>query len=71
MHALKLNEFLEIFDNFTSNEKEYILEIINKQVADDNRRKIIKRVKEARMNFKKGKVKSGNLKALYQDLENE
>lgn len=71
MQALKLNKFLETFDNFSSNEKEYILEIISKQFSEESRRKIFKRVKEARINFKKGKVKTGGLKDLYKDLDHE
>ena len=71
MQAIKINEFLETFDKFTSNEKEYVLEIISKQISENNRKKIIKRVKESRSNLKNGKVKSGELKDLFQDLENE
>lgn len=56
MEALKLNKFLETFDNFSSNEKEYIFEVINKQLSEESRKKIIKRVKEARTNLKKGSI---------------
>ena len=71
MQALKLNKFLETFDNFSPNEKEYIFEVINKQLTEESRIKIVKRVNEARTNLKKVRVKSGNFKELFQDLEND
>jgi len=69
MEILKLNKFLESFENLKSEEKEYALEIINKKMSDENRRKIIKRVKQSRANIKKGNYKEGSVKDLYDDLE--
>ncbi|MBP9191274.1 MAG: hypothetical protein KBF96_01860 [Ignavibacteria bacterium] len=71
MEALKINKFLETFENFSSNEKEYVFEVINNQLSKESRKRIIKRVKESRSNLKKGKVKTGNLEELYKDLEND
>ena len=71
MEALKINKFLETFENFSSNEKEYVFEVINNQLSKESRKRIIKRVKESRSNPKKGKVKTGNLEELYKDLEND
>ncbi|MBK8549561.1 MAG: hypothetical protein IPL53_00325 [Ignavibacteria bacterium] len=71
MEALKLNKFLESFGKLENDEKEYALEIINKQMSDDNRKKIVNRVKESRANLKKGNVKKGSIKDLYKDLEND
>ena len=68
---IKINKFLETFENFSSNEKEYVFEVINNQLSKESRKRIIKRVKESRSNLKKGKVKTGNLEELYKDLEND
>ena len=46
MEALKINKFLETFENFSSNEKEYVFEVINNQLSKESRKRIIKRVKE-------------------------
>ncbi|MDQ3022091.1 MAG: hypothetical protein M3R36_16190 [Bacteroidota bacterium] len=71
MEALKLNKFLESFDKLAVEEKEYAIEIINKQMSEENRNKIIKRVNESRANLKKGNYKKGSVKNLYNDLEND
>ncbi len=71
MEALKLNKFLESFDKLAIEEKEYAFEIIAKQMSDENRKKIIKRVKASRINQKKGNYKEGSIKDLYSDLESD
>ncbi|MCY7362972.1 MAG: hypothetical protein LH629_13050 [Ignavibacteria bacterium] len=71
MSALRLREFLESFGNLPFEEKEYITEILNKQMADENRKNIIKRLKDSRVNNKNGAVKEGTVKDLYEDLEND
>lgn len=71
MHTLKLNEVLEGFGKLPNEEKEYAVEIINKQMIEENRKKIIKRVGQSRLNQKKGNFKEGSIKDLYEDLEND
>jgi len=71
MEALKLNKFLESFGKLALDEKEYALEIISKQISDENRKKIVKRVKESKVNLKKGNVKKGSVEDLFNDLEND
>ncbi len=71
MNTLKLNEVLEGFGKLPNEEKEYAVEIINKQMVEENRKKIIKRVGQARLNQKKGNFKEGSINDLYEDLEND
>lgn len=71
MEALKLNKFLESFDKLANEEKEYAFEMITKQMSDQDRKKIIKRAKESRLNQKKGNYKEGSIKDLYNDLESD
>lgn len=71
MEALKLNKFLESFEKLETDEKEYAIEVINKKMSDENRKKIIDRVKEVKRNIRKGKVKKGSADDLYKDLEND
>lgn len=71
MEALKINNFLESFGKLAIEEKEYALEIIYKQMSDENRKNIIKRVKESKSNLSKGSFKKGSVKDLFNDLEND
>lgn len=71
MEALKINNFLESFSKLAIEEKEYALEIINKQMSDENRKNIIKRVKESKSNLSKGIFKKGTVEDLFNDLEND
>ena len=54
-----------------STDKEYVAEIIRKQVIELKRERLVQRAKEAKMNFKKGVVKSGGIKELLEDLESD
>jgi DNA-binding transcriptional regulator GbsR (MarR family) len=54
-----------------STDKEYVAEIIRKQVIELKREKLTQRVEEAKMNLKKGFVKSGDIKELLEDLESD
>jgi hypothetical protein len=71
VEALKLNKFLESFGKLALDEKLYALEIINKQISEENRKKIVKRVKESRANLKKENFKKGSVEDLYKDLEDD
>jgi len=69
MQTLKLDKFFESFERLEFEEKEYVFDIINKKIIEENRRRILKRSKEAVDNFKKGKVRKGTVKDLLEELE--
>ncbi len=50
-------------------EKEYALDIIEKQLIEAKRDAIAKRARRAVANLKKGGVKKGTVKELHKDLE--
>ena len=71
MHTLKLNDVIQGFEKLPPEEKEYAFEIFNRHLYEEGRKKIVKRLKETRLNQKKGDYKEGSIKDLYQDLEND
>jgi len=66
-----INKVIEEFSHLSIDDKEYVSEIIKKQLIELKRDKIARRASEARMNLDKGLVKSGNIKDLLEDLESD
>jgi hypothetical protein len=71
MTTTEMNRVIEGFNLLSFDEKEYIADIIQKQLIEYRREQIADRAAEARENFKKGKVKTGSVKDLFRDLEND
>jgi len=67
----KTNEVVEGFMGLSSEDKEYTVEIIEKQLIETKRERIAQRAKEAAANYREGKVRTGNVKELYEDLEGD
>jgi hypothetical protein len=51
--------------------KEYVADIIKKQIIEMKREGLANRVQEAKVNFEKGDVKTGSIKDLTEDLDKE
>ncbi len=66
-----LNEVLNEFNRLPLGEKEYVIEVMERQLTEAKREAIAKRARKAMAHFKKGAVKSGTLKELYKDLEGD
>ena len=71
MSTLGLNKLIDDFSQLPLEDKEYAIDVITKQLLQAKRNAIARRAKQADTNLKKGMVKKGNLKALYEDLEND
>jgi hypothetical protein len=71
MSTLGLNKLIDDFSQLPLEDKEYAIDVITKQLLEAKRHAIARRAKQADTNLKKGMVKKGNLKALYEDLEND
>jgi len=67
----KINEVVEGFMGLSSEDKEYAVEIIEKQLMETKRERIAQKAKEATANYRKGRVRAGNVKELYEDLEGD
>ena len=71
MSTLGLNKLIDDFSQLPLEDKEYAIDVITKQLLEAKRNAIARRAKQADTNLKKRMVKNGNLKALYEDLEND
>ena len=63
-----VNEVLGKIENLNLREQEYLSEILSKRLIELKRKAIARRVKEAEVAYRKGKVKSGNFDDLWNDL---
>jgi len=68
MEQISVSSVVNTFRNLPFPEKEYTLEILQKQMVEEKRVFLVHRIKEARMHVKTGKVKKGSLKELLKDL---
>ena len=66
-----VNAVIEGFNRLSIDEKVYVLEVMEKQLIEAKREAIIKRAREAMDNFRKGAVKIGGVKELFEDLEGD
>ena len=69
MGNASLNKLISDFNFLPLDEKEYAINIIEKQLIEAKREAIAKRAKKAMSNFRKGAVKKGTVKELHKDLE--
>jgi len=69
MSNITLNQVIKDFSSLPLDDKEYAIDIIEKQLVEAKRDAIAKRATRAMANLKKGAVKKGGTKELYRDLE--
>ncbi len=65
-----VQHIIEDFAHLPLNDREYVVDIVKKQLIDARRDAIAKRANTASSNLKKGAIKKGSIKDLYKDLEN-
>lgn len=71
MGSTDINKVIEEFHLLSMDEKEYVADLINKQLIESRREQIAQRAAEARKNLEKGNVKSGSFQDLYEDIEED
>jgi hypothetical protein len=71
MKGVTLNRIIDDFNELPFEDREYAIELIQKQLVEAKRERIVRRVKEAETNLRKGKVKRGTMEDLFKDLEND
>jgi hypothetical protein len=71
MKGVTLNRIIDDFNELPFEDREYAIELIQKQLIEAKRERIVRRVKEAETNLRKGKVKKGTMEDLLKDLEND
>ena len=66
-----INKVIEEFSHLPPEDKEYVAEIIGKQLIDVKRERLAQRAREARTNLKQGEVKIGTVRDLLEDLDHD
>ena len=71
MNGVTLNRIIDDFNELPFEDREYAIELIQKQLIEAKRERIVRRSKEVETNLRKGKVKRGTMEDLLKDLEND
>ena len=71
MNNSDINRVIEEFSHLAPEDKEYVAEIIRKQLIEVKRDRLAERAREAKKNFERGVVKTGTLKDLTEDLDRD
>jgi hypothetical protein len=66
-----LNELIDTFNHLPLEDKEYAVDVIKKQLIEAKRDALASRIKKAEGSLKKGAIKKGTIKTLFEDLEND
>ncbi len=70
---MNVNEFTDIIGRINKPDdpdKEYLVDILKKQLIESKRDKLVLRVKEAESNYLTGNVNEGSSDSLFAELEN-
>jgi len=71
MNNSNINKVIEGFSHLQPEDKEYVAEVIRKQLIEVKRDRLAERAREAKMNFEGGAVKTGTLNDLMEDLDRD
>ena len=69
MGTMLLNNVIKDFSVLPLDDKQYAVDLMEKQLIEAKREAIAGKAKKAVANLKKGAVKKGAIKELYKDLE--
>ncbi|MDH5716845.1 MAG: hypothetical protein OEZ22_04300 [Spirochaetia bacterium] len=68
MSNTTINDVLEDIENLNSEDKEYVLDILSKRIAEEKRNALIDSVKQADIDYQNNNIKKGTVKELLKDL---
>jgi hypothetical protein len=71
MDSSNIDKVIEGFNHLPPDDKEYVAEIIRKQLIELKRDRISERAREARMNLERGTVKTGTVTEFMEDLDSD
>lgn len=66
-----LDNFLDEFSRLSLEDQEMLLDLLKKRNIEQKRMRIVREVKEAQREYKKGLTKRGNVEDLMKDLESD
>ena len=61
-------EVLETIENFTVDEKETLVDILQHRLRENKRERIVKSVKESKREFEKGNLKSASIDDIMNEI---
>jgi hypothetical protein len=64
-----VQHIIEDFAHLPLDDREYVVDVVKKQLVDARRDAIARRAGTALSNLKKGAIKKGSVKDLYRDIE--
>jgi hypothetical protein len=65
---VSVNDVLETIESLDIDKQAYISEVLSRRLIESRRVEIAKRAQEADRAYRKGKVKRGNIRDLWKDL---
>lgn len=71
MEGTGIDKVIEEFSHLPLADKEYVLEVITKQIIEAKRETLALRAAEALSNYERGLIKKGSIKDLHEDLESD
>jgi len=71
MTTTGLSKIIDEFSYLPLEDKGYAVDIMKKQLIEAKRNALFRRAKQAEANLKKGAIKKGTVKDLYEDIEDD
>lgn len=71
MNSNAINSILNDIECLSEDDKDYLREIIYKQLVEYKRESILHRAKESETNYNAGSIKKGSTDDLFEDLKND
>jgi len=69
MAGVTFQKALEIIESLPEEQRESLVEVVKHRLIEERRDRLAQSIKEAREEYKQGKVKRGNIDDLMRDLE--
>jgi len=71
MFETTLNDVYEAYNQLSFAEKEYFVQLVERQITDERRQAILEREKEAEFNYKNGYSVKGSVIEIMEFLEHD
>lgn len=69
MEAITFQRALEMIESLPEDQRESLIEIVKHRLIEERRDRLARSIKEAREDYRRGKVKRGSVDDLMRDLE--
>ena len=67
-HGVTFQEAIEIVESLPQYQREDLIDILQRRMIEQKRKTLAANIREARAEYQKGKVKSGSVEDLLQDI---